>query len=536
MGMYAIGLMPMLTMLLQNVKDVIQVAFADDLTGIGQIDALKNWWDKLLDIGKYVGYHVNESKSCLIVKSQHLEYASQVFSGSNIIITEGHRHLGAVIGNETSKEIYVSEKVSEWIAQLEQLIKIAKTQPHSAFSAFNHGLRHRYTYIMRTIPNISALLKPLDKKIDEFIKVLLNDHNFNHDDRLLYSLPAKKGGLGIIIPSNMSDQEYFNSREITRTSTNCVVTQEKAYTDNRKEIKNLKAKIKKEKQKRHSALFEELKLKIVCKDKLRALLASIENGASNWLNVLPLKEHGFFLAKQTFWDAVCLRYSIPLQRMPLSCVCGAPFNVQHALSCPKGGYIIGRHNEIRDFTVEILKEICSDVRSEPPLQPLNGEILSYASAITTNEARSDVSARGFWIRGQTAFSDIRVFNPLANCYRNQTLEASHRRNENEKKRAYNERIIHVEHGSFTPLVFSCFGGMSRECSTFYSHAAELLAEKRNIPRSTASCWLKTRLNFSLLRSCLLCIRRSRSSRPDAFIAVNESDIGIVAKESNMKMP
>ena len=72
--------------------------------------------------------------------------------------------------------------------------------------------------------------------MDEFIKVLLNDHKFNHDDRLLYSLPAKKGGLGIIIPPNMSDQEYFNSREITRTSTNCVVTQEKAYTDNRKEI------------------------------------------------------------------------------------------------------------------------------------------------------------------------------------------------------------------------------------------------------------------------------------------------------------
>ena len=165
-------------------------------------------------------------------------------------------------------------------------------------------------------------------------------------------------------------------------------------------------------------------MKIVCKDKLRALLASIENGASNWLNVLPLKEHGFFLAKQTFWDAVCLRYSIPLQRMPLSCVCGAPFNVQHALLCPKGGSIIGRHNEIRKF----LKEICSDVRPEPPLQPLNGEILSYDSAITSNEARSDVSARGFWIGGQTAFFDITVCNPLANFYRNQTLEASHRKN------------------------------------------------------------------------------------------------------------
>ena len=53
---------------------------------------------------------------------------------------------------------------------------------------------------MRTIPNISALLKPLDKNIDEFIKVLLNDHKFNHDDRLLYSLPAKKGGLELLFP------------------------------------------------------------------------------------------------------------------------------------------------------------------------------------------------------------------------------------------------------------------------------------------------------------------------------------------------
>ena len=41
MGMYAIGLMSMLTMLMQNVNDLIQVAFTDDLTGIGQIDALK---------------------------------------------------------------------------------------------------------------------------------------------------------------------------------------------------------------------------------------------------------------------------------------------------------------------------------------------------------------------------------------------------------------------------------------------------------------------------------------------------------------
>ena len=33
------------------------------------------------------------------------------------------------------------------------------------------------------------------------------------------------------------------------------------------------------------------------------------------------------------------------------------------------------------------------------------------SSIKSDEARLDVSARGFWVTGQKAFFDIRVFNP-----------------------------------------------------------------------------------------------------------------------------
>ena len=100
--------------------------------------------------------------------------------------------------------------------------------------------------------------------------------------------------------------------------------------------------------------------------------------------------------------------------------------------------------------------------------------------------------------------------PLAKIPRHLTRQAAHRRNENEKKRNYNERIIIVDYGSFTLLVFSCYRGMSRECSRFYSHAAELIADKSKITKSVVSGWMKTRLNFSLIRSCLLCIRGTRS--------------------------
>ena len=101
-----------------------------------------------------------------------------------------------------------------------------------------------------------------------------------------------------------------------------------------------------------------------------------------------------------------------------------------------------------------------------------------------------------------------------------------------RKRNKNEhRIINVDHGSFTPLVFSCYGGMSRECSSFYSHAAELISEKRKLPKSIVSCWLKTRLNFSLIRSCILCISGTRSIY-DKTETIELTDIKLAVHDSH----
>ena len=205
-----------------------------------------------------------------------------------------------------------------------------------------------------------------------------------------------------------------------------------------------------------------------------------ENGASIWLTVIPIKTNGFFLEKQAFWDAIGIRYNIPLERLPTLCVCGDSFNLQHALSCPKGGLVIIRHNVLRNLTAEILGEVCKNVVIEPLLTPLTGEEFPKSSN-TSNQARAHVSARGLWINGQTTFCDVRVFNPLAKCHLHHSLPAVHKNKErNEKKREYNQGILPVEHGSFTGLAFSCFGGMSRECSSFFSHTAERLEKNLRV--------------------------------------------------------
>ena len=400
MGMYALGFMPLLTSgITSETNKLVQIAFADDLTGVGTIDELQKWWENVLYYGPYLGYHVNELKSWLITKEDYLEQARQKFRNSAIkITTEGHRHLGAVVGNQENKESYVAEKVASWVKEIDMLSNISRTQHHATYSAFIHGLRHRYTYIMRTVPEISAILKPLDKAIDNFITVLFQGYLFNEDERALLSLPARLGGMGFIIPSETCRQQYQNSRQITAATTEKVKYGENIFSRNDKESTKIKTNIKNNKRKNDADQLEDLKHKITSRSTLRSIQAANENGDSIWLTVLPIKQNGFFLDKQAFWDATHIRYDMPLERIPTSCECGCRFDIQHAFSCPKGGFVITRHNEIRDITAELLTEICKNVTVEPALTPLTGETFP-ASAITSSHARADVSARGFWIKG-----------------------------------------------------------------------------------------------------------------------------------------
>ena len=97
---------------------------------------------------------------------------------------------------------------------------------------------------------------------------------------------------------------------------------------------------------------------------------------------------------------------------------------------------------------------------------------------------------------------------------------------------YNQQILKVEHGSFTPLVFSCFGRMSRECSCFFLHAAEHLANRRKEPKSKIITWIKARLNFALILNMLLCLHGA--STPSNVDNISKIDLCAIVAESNIK--
>ena len=130
--------------------------------------------------------------------------------------------------------------------------------------------------------------------------------------------------------------------------------------------------------------------------------------------------------------------------------------------------------DLRDLTAKMLSKVCKDIEIEPKLTPWMGEELDSRTANTTNEARLDIRARGVWERGQQAFLHLRVFDPNTCRYLKKLLQLCHIKSKQEKKRAYNERVLQIEHGTFIPLLFLIYGRMGRECCTFYSRLSDLL--------------------------------------------------------------
>ena len=217
--------------------------------------------------------------------------------------------------------------------------------------------------------------------------------------------------------------------------------------------------------------------------------------------------------------------------LPTKCACGQGFTIDHALSCPKGAFPTYRHNELRDITGSFLSEVCIDVQIEPELQPLEGHTLRHATAIKEDNARADIRARGFWgTRHQDAFFDVKVFNPNASSNKKFTLSSCYNHHERIKKRSYEERINEVEGGSFTPLIFSTSGGIGRAADTFYKRLASMMAEKRKQSYQSTIQWMRCLLNFSLLRSAIMCLRGSRYHYPPRL----PDSIDLVISESKLK--
>ncbi len=157
----------------------------------------------------------------------------------------------------------------------------------------------------------------------------------------------------------------------------------------------------------------------------------LEKEVEAWVQEIEKLSY-FTCSEPTFRDVVYLRYGWPLLNSLESCICGCPFTIDHVLSCPRGGFTIVRHNELRDPTATLLSDVGSNVITEPLLQPLNGERFPHRTTNTAPNARLDIAANGILGgRFERTYFDVRVFNPYAPSNIHPTITETYRKHEQE---------------------------------------------------------------------------------------------------------
>ena len=456
----------------------------------------------------------------------------EVFKDTAInVTTEGHKHLGAVVGSTAFLNEYISNKVTSWTEEIAKLAEFALSQPQACYAAFTFGLKHRWTYFLRTLPDIQDLLEPLENAISNVLIPAITKHSCSSSERDILALPVRHCGLGITNPCREANREYQSSVKVSMPLVEKIISQTHELPDDFN-VRSAQQAARSEREKVLKDSVDHIK-NTVPRKVSRSLDLAGEKGASIWLSVVPMKEMGFNLNKREFRDAIKLRYDWPIDDIPRTCVCSEAFSVDHAMICKRGGFVIQRHNELRDIEAELLNMVCSDVQTEPVLQDITGEQLSRGTN-KAPEARLDIHARGFWERQRSAFFDVRVCHPNADSYHDLEPQQIYELHENEKKRLYGDRVIEVEHGTFIPLVFTTTGGMGKECNRYHNRLAELISTKKGESYAKTISWIRAKTSFSLLRSALLCLRGSRTIKRIPC-DIKNIDIDIQTTESAMSI-
>ena len=113
------------------------------------------------------------------------------------------------------------------------------------------------------------------------------------------------------------------------------------------------------------------------------------------------------------------------------------------------------------------------------------------------------------------------------------LQAVYVHHKNIKRRNYKERVLNVEHGSLTPIIFSTTGGAGPEAERHQKRIAQQIAMKRKEEYSHVIQYIRTRLRFNLLRSVLVAIGGERGKNSNAS-PISIIEFGMVPKTEGLK--
>ena len=109
------------------------------------------------------------------------------------------------------------------------------------------------------------------------------------------------------------------------------------------------------------------------------------------------------------------------------------------------------------------------------------------------------------------------FNPQAQSNWNKSIPAMYTSHQNEKKTEYDPRAREVEKVTLTAAVMSTSGGMGKEMDMLVRQIATKLSVKRGERYSDTVGFVRRRIRFDLIRTCVIALRgHKKTTAPDSI--------------------
>ena len=385
--------------------------------------------------------------------------------------------------------------------------------------ALSKSVQNEWLFIQRVMSNCQSVFKILSNVIKTRFLPSLFGSLLNDQEISLLCRPTKYLGIGILDPVISAHAQYSISKIATSVLSQTIISGDDL---------NINA--------HHNSILNGINQKHLQDDQLRLdtmalietfpafqkrrLLRKFNQKCSGWLTVMPSKDNHFDLSPDEFRDSLALRYGKQPTNLPKYCDAdGKLFDLNHALNCPKGVLVNGRHNECCDLNCDLLKLAgLKQVIAEP--------IVKESDIHGQNGLRADWGVRGFWYPQREALFDVCILNADTPSQCHLSLEAIFERRKALKQRTYSE-TAEARRASFTPFFVTCDAVLDREAEGYLKRLAILLSEKWEKSYSRTVAWVRARIQICILRSVSLCLRGCRVKWKGAGI---EDDAALLKME------
>jgi hypothetical protein len=380
--------------------------------------------------------------------------------------------------------------------------KAAELQPQAAFVAFSKSLQAEWIFLQRVISGSEDLFKPLRFAIVSSFLPSLCGFSIAENEASLLCRPANYGGIGILDPVQTAPSHFNLSKEATHIISQALIGG--SNFDLSHHDFTIRAAIQKKVENEKLWISDTLSLlETFSESRKKTIERKLDHRCSGWLSVLPTTDNEFCMSADEFRDSLALRYGRIPKNLPTHCDAdGEIFDVNHALNCPRGGLVYGRHNESRDLNCDLLELAgLKQIISEP--------IIRESDSNGENGLRADWGVRGFWEPQRQALFDISIVNADSLSCKHQSIQAIFQTRRNIKKETYSN-AAEARRASFTPIIATCDAILDREAESYLKQLAVHLSKKWKSPFSHTVGWLRARLQICILRSVSLCIRGCRT--------------------------